>query len=353
MSAGTYGVSHEGASGVFPAPDLQYRPPVPRNLDPGIALVGCGSIARVHLAAYRHAGLNVRALCSRSSERADALRAEYYPAAEVYSDLARLLAREDIRVVDITTHPEVRPPLVEAALRAGKHVLSQKPFVLDLAEGERLCQLGEDLRLHVAVNQNGRWAPHFAYALEAVRTGLLGTLSSIDCSVHWDHHWIVGTPFEENPALILADFGIHWFDIVTAFMGNRQPLAVHARVARSQSQRARPPFLAHAVIEYDNAQATLVFNADCARGTEDRTTLVGSLGTLRSVGPSLTDQRVTLHTAAGTASPTLAGTWFREGFIGTMTDLLTAIEEQRPPLHTARENLRSLALCQAAVASSA
>jgi predicted dehydrogenase len=44
----------------------------------------------------------------------------------------------DIEVVDIATHPADRVPLLHAALNARKHVLSQKPFVLDLDEGERL-----------------------------------------------------------------------------------------------------------------------------------------------------------------------------------------------------------------------
>ena len=53
------------------------------------------------------------------------------------------LARDDIDVVDITTHPAERPPLIETALTAGKHVLSQKPFVLDLDVGRRLADLAD------------------------------------------------------------------------------------------------------------------------------------------------------------------------------------------------------------------
>ena len=48
-------------------------------------------------------------------------------------------ARDDIEVVDITTHPPDRPALIADAIEAGKHVLSQKPFVLDLDEGAPAC----------------------------------------------------------------------------------------------------------------------------------------------------------------------------------------------------------------------
>jgi predicted dehydrogenase len=342
----TYGVSVEAAKASIAAPDLPYRPPVPRDAAAlPIGLIGCGGITQSHLAAYRHAGFHVVALASRSRERAEARRTEFFPDVAIYTDWHELLARDDVCVVDISTHADVRPPIVEAALRSGKHVLSQKPFALDLSTGERMVRLADQLGLRLAVNQNGRWAPHFSWMREAIAAGLLGEISTVDFAVHWDHHWICGTPFEDMPDLVLADFAIHWFDLACCFFGERLPLKVYASAASSRSQRARPPFLAHACVEFTHGQATLVFNADTAHGQEDRTTIVGGSGTVRSVGPGLLDQRVTLHTAAGIASPVLEGNWFREGFTGTMAELLCAIEEQREPRNSARGNLRSLALC--------
>ena len=321
------------------------------NTGVGIGLIGCGRITQSHLQAYKKAGYRVVALASRSRERAEARRVEFFPEAEIYTDWLDLLEREDVRVVDIATSPEVRGPIIEAALRAGKHVLSQKPLALTLAEGERLASLAETLGLRLAVNQNGRWAPHFAWMREAIRAGLTGEVSSVDFTLHWDHHWICGTPFEALPQLILSDFAIHWFDIATAFFGERRAQKVFATAARSSTQWARPPFLAHACAEFDGGQATFAFNADTAFGQEDRTTIVGARGTLRSVGPGLMQQRVTLHTAEGVASPELEGCWFPDGFHGAMAELLCAIEENREPLNSARANLRSLALCFAAVES--
>ena len=348
----TYGVSAATAGAQIAAPDLPYQPPLPRDAGAlPIGLIGCGGITQSHLAAYRAAGFRVSALSSRSAERADARRAEFFPKAEIHADWRELLARDDVRVVDIATHTAVRAPIVEAALRAGKHVLSQKPFALDLTTGKRLVQLADDLGWRLAVNQNGRWAPHFSWMRAAMAAGLIGEVSSVDFAVHWDHHWICGTPFDDMPDLLPADFAIHWFDLACCFLGGRAARKVYASTARSRSQRARPPFLAHACVEFDDAQATFVFNADTTHGHEDRTTVIGSLGTIRSIGPGLLDQRVTLHTEAGTASPTLAGNWFREGFIGTMGELLCAIEDDREPQNSARENLRTLALALAAVES--
>ena len=351
MSSGTYGVVTEGAVSSIAAPDLPYRPRVPRNREVGIGLIGCGGITQSHLRAYRNGGFNVVALCSRDRARAEARQAEFFPNAAVTTDYRTLLERDDVAIVDITTHAAVRPELMKAALNAGKHVLSQKPFVLDLAQGQELVALSEAQGCRLAVNQNGRWAPHFSWMCEAIRAGLIGEIATADFTVQWDHHWIVGTEFEAMPHLILNDFAIHWFDIAVTFFRGRPPRTVYAATTRSLSQRARPPFLAHAVVEFDSGQATFAFNADCAVGHEDRTAVVGSRGTLRSVGASLTSQQVTLHTTAGVMTPVLEGSWFPDGFQGAMAELMCAIEENREPTHSARNNLTTLALCFAAAAS--
>jgi len=191
------------------APDLTYQPTDPKQYHPAIGLIACGGITAQHLTAYRTAGYNVVALCDLIIERAIDRRDTYYPDADVYVDYRDLLRRDDIEVVDIATHPPERVPLIEDALLAGKHVLSQKPFVLDLDTGERFCELAERQGVKLAVNQNGRWAPYFSYLREAVRQGLLGEIVSVDIHVAWDHTWIKGTAFEKIRHIILYDFAIH------------------------------------------------------------------------------------------------------------------------------------------------
>jgi len=346
-----YGLSEVSASPRIEAPALDYLPHGPHTYHPPIGVVGCGGISAHHLAAYGRAGYDVVALCDRNEHKARDRQAGYFPNAAVYTDYRDLLRRDDIQVVDLTPHPADRAPLIEAALIAGKHVLSQKPFVLDLDLGERLVELADRRGVTLAVNQNGRWAPHFSYLRHVVASGLLGELTSAVLTVHWDHSWVLGTAFEEIHDLVLYDFAIHWFDIVTVFFATRPARSVYAASSHATGQRARPPMLAHTVIEYDGAQATLSFDATVAYGQQDRTFLAGTRGSAVSIGPSLSEQSVEIYTAEGYATPALEGTWFREGFHGAMAELLCAIEEDREPLHGARGNLRSLELTFAAIAS--
>ena len=346
-----YGVGETGPETSIAAPDLPYRPGRPASYRPAIGLVGCGGISEMHLKAYKKAGYNVVALCSRDEGRLQARREEFFPEAAAYRDYTDLLARDDLEVVDLTPHPEDRLPMIDLALERGKHVLSQKPFVVDLDEGERLADKAAAQGLRLAVNQNGRWAPHFSYMRQAVGAGAVGRVNSVDLSVHWDHGWIAETPFNEVGHLVLYDFGIHWFDMVNAFMAGRRARSVYATEARATGQEAKPPFLAQVAIAYEDAQATLVFNAATSVGQEDRSFVAGTEGAVASVGPDLQRQDVTLYTAAGRAKPVLDGTWFEEGFEGAMAELLCAVEEGREPGNGASGNLESLALCFAAVAS--
>lgn len=338
------------AAKIIAAPELPYRPPRARSYAPGIALVGAGGISFAHLDAYRKAGLDVRIICNRTLAKAEARRDQYFPKADVTSDFAAVLERPDIDIIDITTHPQERYGMIEKALRAGKHVLSQKPFVLDLDQGERLVKLADEQEVKLAVNQNGRWAPHLSYMREAVRAGLIGDLISCHIAIHWNHGWIKGTPFEAIDDLVFYDFAIHWFDFLASLIGNRAT-SVFAMRGRAAGQSVKPPLLASALVQFDAGQASLVFDGATAFGPQDSTYIAGTKGSLASVGPNLGEQTVELSIEAGVAKPALVGSWFNDGFHGAMGELICAVEDDREPLNGARGNLASLALAFAAIAS--
>ena len=336
---------------IFPAPVLPYQPRDAVHFSPRIGLIGCGGISSTHFKAYQQAGYNVVALCDKNLEKAAHRREPFFPNAKVSDNAAELIQAQDIDILDITTHPEDRVPLIEAVLRAKKHVLSQKPFVTNLDVGIQLCDLADDMGVKLAVNQNGRWAPHLAYMREAARAGIIGTVISVHVGIHWDHTWTAGTPFEQVEDLVLYDFGIHWFDFLSSLIGTRAR-RVQASRAFASRQSMPIPMLAQVLVEFEGGQASLVFDAHLPYGACDQTYLGGTLGSMTSQGPNLGQQTVTLYTKDGIAQPKLEGAWFDDGFHGAMAELICAIEEDRQPLNNARDNLQSLALCFAAIAAS-
>lgn len=341
--------SHELAQRI---PAVDYQPRHPRSLRPRIGVMGCGGIIKHHLEAYRDAGWDVVALCDPIVERCQTAAANFFPNAQIYSDYRELLKRSDIDVVDIATHPPERAELIRASLLAGKHVLSQKPFVTDLDVGEELVRLAERCQRKLAVNQNGRWAPHFSYARHAIETGVIGKPFAAHLSVHWDHTWVRGTAFEHVKHLILYDFAIHWFDMLRMLLPHSEPIRVFASTAPAPNQTIMPHLLGQAIVEWPEAQATLAFDAALPHGQQDRLFVAGSEGSIFSYGETYQDQKLSVRTATGEWSPRLQGKWFSDGFRGTMGELLCSIEEDRLPSINAADNLKSLALCFAAVASS-
>lgn len=333
-----------------PAPDIDYRPPMPKDRSIAIGLIGAGGISLAHLEAYRRYGLNVVAIADRHLDRAELRRDQHFPGALATDDVDALVGNPAIPVLDITLHPEGRAPIVRRALEGGQHVLSQKPFVRDLALGRELVELAEARSLQLAVNQNGRWAPHLAWMREAVAAGLVGEVTSVHVSIQWDHGWVAGTPFDAMDHLILEDFAIHWFDFLTSIIGDGAR-SVFARAVRARGQAAQAPLLAGAMVAFDGGQALLAFDGATRFGAEDSTVITGTRGTLRSRGPDLGRQQVSLFTEAGVARPALTGQWFNDGFAGTMGALLVAIETGRAPIHAARGNLVSLRLARAAIES--
>lgn len=348
-----YGLSPEKVTKTIQPPLVDYLPKKPKNYSPKIGLIGTGGISDFHLKNYKAFGLDVVAIANRTLSKAVQKRDQYYPGAAVYDDYKKLLERDDIEVVDVTPHPEDRLPIIKDALKAKKHVLSQKPFVLNINDGKELVELAKANGVKLAVNQNGRWAPHFSYMRNAINAGLIGRPLSVDFSLQWDQTWITGNPaFENIPHMVLFDFAIHWFDIASSFMQDQKALSVYASAVRYNEQMYTPPALGAAIIKYEQALVTMAFNAHTKLGEEDVTTIVGTKGTLRSRGPGLNDQPVMeLYTEDGEAKILLEGSWFESGFQGTMGELLLAIEENREPVNSAENNLKSLELCFAALAS--
>ncbi|GAA0410984.1 NADH-dependent dehydrogenase [Acrocarpospora corrugata] len=335
-----------------PAPALDYLPPAPAGPAPPVALIGCGGVSNLHLAAYRELGLQVVALCDVDRTAAERRRAEFYPGAEVFTDHRELLARCPAAVVDVATHVDVRLDIVRACLLAGRHVLSQKPFAIDLDDAERLCDLADSRNLALAVNHNGRFAPHFAWLLAAARGGLLGRVETADFSLFWPHDQAVaGTVFADMRDLVLFDYGIHWFDLLGMLFAGRPATGVYASARPTASQRITAPTLATALIEFPDAQAVLRFHASATTPELGHYRVGGDLGTVSNTGTTVGGERVILDTPAGTGFADLPGRWLADGFRGSMSALLAALDRGEPPLNAARTSIPGLALCFAAVES--
>ena len=330
---------------------INYKPRDPKGYRPGIGIIGCGNIVESHLAAYKKANYKIVAMADINESNLKK-RAAKVPGIKTFTNYKQLLKLSEVEVVDIATHPRERVQLIRDALNFGKHVLSQKPFVLDLKVGEELVKLAEKKKLLLAVNQNGRWNPPWNYAYQVIQAGIIGEVMSVHMRCHWDYNGIKRNPkFNNLRHIILYDYGIHWFDIITVWMGNKRAKRVFASLAKAPNQKAAPPLLAQALLEYEGAQASLVFDGSQSIGGQDSFFIGGTKGSIFCSGSGLDQHVLEIRSKEGVYRPNLQGSWFPDGFHGTMGELLCAIKKRRVPWNNARDNLKSLRLCFAACAS--
>lgn len=109
-----------------------------------VGIIGTGVIAETHLKAYLALSdrCQMAALCDIFQEKAQSLKEKYgLDAAEVYGDYNEMLKRPDIDLVSVCTPPFTHLPVSIACMRAGKHVLVEKPMALSLAECDEMIEV--------------------------------------------------------------------------------------------------------------------------------------------------------------------------------------------------------------------
>ncbi|MCC7207933.1 MAG: Gfo/Idh/MocA family oxidoreductase [Anaerolineae bacterium] len=148
-----------------------------------LALIGAGIFTRdARIPAYRKLAeqFEIVAVCSRTAESAMSAASLLEKPVDIYTDAAELLRRDDIEAVDVVLPIETMPDMVEAALGAGKHVVSEKPVSPTVEVGKRL--LGKQTDRVWMVSENFRYEEALLEAAAIVQSGEIGR----PFHFHWD-----------------------------------------------------------------------------------------------------------------------------------------------------------------------
>lgn len=330
---------------------INYKPSFPADFRPGIGVIGCGGIVRsAHLPAYRKYGLNVVGAYDIRPEAARAAQQEF-GFLHAYEALDDLLANPAIQVVDIATHPDQRVPLIQRALAAGKHILAQKPLALDVAAARGVVAEASARGLTIAVNQNGRWAPAWRVATLLVQQGAIGDVLAVTHVYDFKFGWIPGTVFDDLKHFAIYDYSVHWIDICRCWMDGKTVTEVRARDYRTANQPAhgKTPWGMWVEIAYADGASAMIRGVGCAETQANGHPfwIHGTQGTIRGNVLGVSDY-VELEREGTFTRYHLEGSWFPDGFGGTMGELLTALHERRAPYNSAAHNLLSLQLTLAA-----
>jgi predicted dehydrogenase len=202
----------------------------------GIGMVGYGFMGRAHSQAWRTVGHmfelplmpRLAAICGRNEHAVRAVAEQQgWPAWE--TDWRRLIERDDVDLVDVSTPGASHAEIAIAALEAGKHVLCEKPLANSVEEGEAMVAAAEQAAergVHAMVGLNYRRVPAMAVARQLVADGRLGEIRHVRGTYLQD--WLVDPDFplvwrlqaDEAGSGALGDLGVHLVDLLQYVTGD-------------------------------------------------------------------------------------------------------------------------------------
>jgi len=207
-------------------------------------VVGTGFIGPVHVEGLRRAGVYVVGIVGSSPAKStEAAKALGLPRG--YASLEDVLYDPAIDVVHLTTPNRYHFEQATAVLRAGKHVLCEKPLAMNSRESAELFRLAAESKRAAGVCYNIRYYPLCLEAAERVKNGTAGKLLHVAGSYvqDWlfhptDFNWRV-VAAEGGELRAVADIGTHWLDLVQFIAGDKVT-AVCADLQTVYEQRQKP-----------------------------------------------------------------------------------------------------------------
>lgn len=208
------------------------------------AVIGAGFVGRAHIEALRRLGIEVAGLLGSSPQRTRQ-QSQALGIARAYASLDELTADASVDAVHVCAPNNLHRDESEAALKARKHVVCEKPLAMNSRETAQLAELARTQKRGAAVAHNLRYYPMNQEARALVHRGVIGEPLMVHGSYLQD--WLL-YPSDWNwrldPALsgsmrTVADIGTHWLDTVMWITGQRVT-ELCADLATIVPERERP-----------------------------------------------------------------------------------------------------------------
>jgi len=338
---------------------------MPKRKDFRIGVLGSGFIIDAcHLVSYRKVGFNPVAIASRKRENAAKVAANH-GIQTVCDTYGQLLDDSSIEVLDIGVPPSAQLSLIQEACKRKtvKGILAQKPLGMNHAEALEAVAACEKAGIVLAVNQNMRYDQSVRACKTLIEHGTIGepVLATID--MRGIPHW---QPWQKDMGwATLRIMSIHHIDTMRYWFG--EPERIYCSV-RPDPRTTFPHSdgICTYILEYaDGLRCICVDDTwtgpareGCPGDIYIRWRVEGLNGlAIGEIGwcqdPYTTPSKVRFAKKGdGTFSePTWKESWFPDAFAGTMAQLLIALETGKPPAISGRDNLKTMALVDAAYLS--
>lgn len=326
-----------------------------------VAVIGTGVIAETHLKAYAYfvERCKIVALANPHIEKAAALKDKFHLDCRLLEDYHELLEDGEVDLVSICTPPHSHAQIAADCLRAGKHVLVEKPMAMSLAECDRMLEAQAESGRILSVVGQERFRDEHMKLKAVLDSGLPGKIVHAQVDAFWWRArsyyevWWRGTWEREGGGCTL-NHGVHHIDLLQWMLG--MPKSVQAVMSNTAHDNAEVEDLSIAVLAYEGGGLAQVTSSVVDHGEERQMVFQGERarisapwkvyaslpgeGGFPARNPALEDE---LHRHYSQLKP-LQFT----GHAGQIDDILTAIESgSRQVLIDGHEGRRTLELITA------
>jgi predicted dehydrogenase len=332
-----------------------------------IGCIGAGFImADVQLLAYATAGFPVVAIASRTTQRAAEV-AKRWNIRTVHQTPVELIEDPEVEIVDIAFPPDQQPALIRHALKQEhvRGILAQKPLAMDFSSAKALVEEASTTDKVLSVNQNMRFDQSMRVLKQLLERNELGTpiLGTIEMRAipHWQ-------PFLASyDRLTLLNMSIHHLDVLRFLFGD--PSEIYTAVRRDPRTRFQhvdgitvstlkfpSDVIAVTMEDVWSGPREEGFDSDIyikwrVEGMEGLAQ--GTIGwpDYPNGSPSTLGYCSRRTTNGKWVQPSWETMWFPHAFAGVMEQLQYALKSGLPPALSAADNLKTMALVEAAYRS--
>jgi len=249
------------------------------------AVVGIGGMGKAHIQGIKNNELaELAAVCDTNEEFVKQC-AEANNLAKGYTDFDEMIANEEIDVVIVCTPDQVHMDYTIKSLKAGKHVLCEKPMAQELSECKAMVAAAKETGMKLMIGQVCRKAPGFMKAKELIEAGTIGDLFFVESEYAHDYARIPGKggwQWRTDPVKLrhpVIGGGCHAIDLLRWLAGN--PSEVFAYANRKMLTSWPVDDCTVAIMKFPNdVIGKVMTSVGCKRKYTMRTCLYGSKGTI-------------------------------------------------------------------------
>jgi UDP-N-acetylglucosamine 3-dehydrogenase len=302
----------------------------------GIAVIGTGFWGRNHARVFKELEeTELIAVCDVDAERAKAVAKQF--GAKPYMNAGKMLKRKEIEAVSICTWSTSLAKEALKALKAGKHVLVEKPMATNVKQAEKLLETAEKNGLHLTVGFLMRFIPGVQRVKKAIENKKIGEL--VCATAKRVSQW----PERIGDVGVVKDVAIHDIDIMR-YLFDEDPIAVYAKTGS----------MAHRKFE-DYAQIMLTFEGGKSAFIESnwltpyKTRILVVTGSEAIMKLDYITQELTIEDAKETLQPRYP---WQEPLKLELQHFANCVLKREKPLVTGMDGLKALRIAEAALKSS-